>query len=154
MKKLLVALSTLAVAALLLPASPASAEKGTSPAAYCREAFGPLEDPMSGLTVNVYVVPVEFSFGGETAVEDFALHSFQACVSTVASGLRNGVVPASKISKPAYLARCQNLEDMGAIEYPYSFYGLYPAENRADCARILQGVHSGTLALPGPPPVG
>ena len=154
MKKLLVALSTLAVAALLLPASPASAAKGTSPAAYCREAFGPLEDPMSGLTVNVYVVPVEFSFGGETAVEDFALHSFQACVSTVASGLRNGVVPASKISKPAYLARCQNLEDMGAIEYPYSFYGLYPAQNRADWARILQGVHSGTLALPGPPPVG
>ena len=157
MKKLLVALSTLALGTLLLPASPASAAKdtkGTSPAAFCREAFGPQEDPMTGATVDVYVVPVEFSFGGETVVEPFALHSFAACVSTVASGMRDGVVPASKISKPAYLARCDNLEDMGVIEYPYSFYGTYPAENRADCARILKGVHTGTLPLPGPPPVG
>lgn len=154
MKKLLVALLTLTVATLLLPASPASAARGTSPAKYCRAAYGPLEDPMSGMVETVYVVPVAFNFGGQTVVEPFALHSFAACVSTVASGMRNGVVPASKISKPAYLARCDNLVEIGAVDYPYSFYGVYPARNRADCARILKGVHTGSLPLPGPPPVG
>jgi hypothetical protein len=65
-----------------------------------------------------------------------------------------GFVPAAAVSKPAYLARCDFLEASGEITYPYSFYGVYPATKRADCARILKGVHSGTLPLPGMPPVG
>jgi hypothetical protein len=113
-----------------------------------------MTNPVTGLTFDQYVIPVEFSFGGETVVEDFGLSSFQACVSTVASGMEDGVVPASAISKPAYLAQCDFLEAAGAIAYPYSFYGVYPADNRADCARILKGVHSGELELPEPPPVG
>lgn len=145
-------LAAVAVCALAVPASASTSR--VNPAAYCRSVYQPMTNPVTGITLDQYVIPVAFTFGGETVVEDFGLASFQACVSTVASGYRDGVVPASAISKPAYLAQCDFLEAVGAISYPYSFYGTYPARNRADCARILQGVHSGTLPLPGPPPVG
>ena len=147
------AIATVALAAPLA-APAAAAGSGGGPAKYCQSAYEPLTNPVTGITFDQYVIPVEFSFGGETVVEDFGLSSFQACVSTVAAGMRDGVVPAAAISKPAYLAQCDFLERAGAIAYPYSFYGLYPADNRADCARILKGVHSGTLELPEPPPVG
>jgi hypothetical protein len=146
-------LATVAVAALAVPAS-ASSGSAVNPAAYCRAAYQAVESPVAGVTYNAYVVPVAFTFGGQTFVDDFALGSFQACVSTVAAGYRDGVIAASAISKPAYLAQCDFLEAWGIVSYPYTFYGLYPAQNRADCARILQGVHSGTLPLPGPPPNG
>lgn len=153
-----VVMAVLALGAVAAPASAAGQGGGraaeASPAAYCRDAYQELTNPVTGLTYNQYVIPVEFSFGGQTFVEDFGLNSFQACVSTVAAGLEDGVVPASAISKPAYLAQCDLLEEQGFISYPYSFYGVYPAENRADCAKILQGVHSGELELPAPPPVG
>jgi len=143
----------LALFALTAPA--AAAKPSKSPAQYCRNAYGPLLNPMTGLTFDQYVIQVRFSFGGQTVVEPFGLSSFQACVSTVAGSLgADGVVAASAISKPAYLAQCDFLERVGAVTYPYAFYGTYPADKRADCARILQGVHSGTLPLPGPPPVG
>jgi hypothetical protein len=112
-------------------------------------------NPVTGKTSFQYVIPVEFSFGGQTVVEEFGLASFQACVSTVASAMTDeGVVPGNALTKPAYLAQCDVLEQSGVVTYPYSFYGLYPAKNRADCARILKGVHTGRLALPEPPPVG
>jgi hypothetical protein len=152
MRRVLTALATVAVAAAM--AAPAAAAPGGGPAAYCRSVYEPLTNPVTGITFDQYVIQVEFSFGGQTAVEDFGLSSFQACVSTVAAGMEDGVVPASAISKPAYLAQCDFLEDSGFISYPYAFYGVYPADNRADCARILQGVHSGELELPEPPPVG
>ena len=145
------AIATVALAAPL--AAPAAAGSG-SPAKYCASVYQPLTNPVSGLTFDQYVIPVEFDFGGGPVVEDFGLSSFQACVSTVASGMRNGVVPASAISKPAYLAQCDFLERAGVVAYPYRFYGVYPADNRADCARILKGVHSGTLAMPGRPSPG
>ena len=143
-------------AALLVGATPAvaSAAPGTNPVQYCQERYAPMTNPVTGITLDQYIIPVEFSFGGETVVEDFGLSSFQACVSTVASGLRDGVVSASAITTPAYLAQCDFLEAVGAVSYPYSFYGTYPADNRADCVKILKGVHSGTLPLPEPPPVG
>lgn len=146
-------LALIAVSALAGPAAAAGARGG--PVEYCRSAYMPMENPVTGITFNQYVIRVEFSFGGETSVEDFGLSSFQACVSTVAGSMNaDGVVPASAISKPAYLAQCDFLEAAGAIAYPYAFYGVYPASKRADCARILQGVHSGKLPLPGPPPTG
>lgn len=113
-----------------------------------------MTNPVTGITLDQYVIPVEFTFGDETFVDDFGLSSFQACVSTVTSGLRDGVVGASAITTPAYLAQCDFLEAVGVISYPYAFYGVYPADNRADCVRILKGVHSGTLPLPEPPPNG
>ena len=145
-------LALIAVCALATPA--AAAAPGGGPAQYCRSVYTSMQNPVTGITFDQYVIKVEFSFGGETAVEDFGLSSFQACVSTVAGSMKDGVVSASAISKPAYLAQCDFLEGVGAISYPYAFYGVYPAQKRADCARILQGVHSGTLPLPGPPPVG
>jgi hypothetical protein len=156
MRRNLPVLASAAVAAALLaPALPAAAApSGNSPAAYCRSVYEPMTNPVTGITFDQYVIQVEFSFGGETVVEDFGLSSFQACVSTVAAGMEDGVVPASAISKPAYLAQCDFLERSGFISYPYSFYGVYAADNRADCARILKGVHSGELELPEPPPVG
>ena len=145
-------LTVLAVGALATPAAAASGDGG--PAQYCRSVLQPLTNPVTGIRFDQYVIPVEFSFGGETVVEEFGLSSFQACVSTVAGSMRDGVVPASAISKPAYLAQCDFLEAAGVVSYPYAFYGTYPAEKRADCAKILQGVHSGTLPLPMEPPVG
>ena len=133
-------------------ASPEGKKGG--PAAYCRSVYQELTNPVSGQTYFQYVIPVEFTFGDQTVVEDFGLASFQACVSTVASGMTDrGVVPGNALSKPAYLAQCDLLEQFGVVTYPYSFYG-YPAENRADCARILKGVHTGQLELPDEPPVG
>ena len=151
-----------AVAALLCVgafAAPAAAapndDRRGGPAAYCRAAYEPATNPVSGETYYQYVIPVEFSFGGQTVVEDFGLASFQACVSTVASAMTDdGVVPGTKLTKPAYLAQCDLLERFGVVTYPYSFYGMYPADNRADCARILKGVHTGQLELPQEPPVG
>lgn len=153
MRRLLsLVLAALAVCALAVPASAGAA--GVNPAKFCRGVYAPMENPVTGITLDQYIVPVAFNFGGETVIEDFGLGSFQACVSTVASGYRDGAVDASAISKPAYLAQCDFLEAVGEISYPYDFYDTYPAENRADCARILKGVHSGALPLPGPPPVG
>jgi hypothetical protein len=154
MRRLLsLVLAVMALGALATPAAAASDRSG--PANYCRSVHMPMTNPVSGLTFSQYVIKVEFNFGGESVVEDFGLSSFQACVSTVAASMNaDGVVPASAISKPSYLAQCDFLANAGVVSYPYSFYGTYPADNRADCAKILQGVHSGTLPLPGPPPVG
>jgi hypothetical protein len=158
MKRVMSGVLALFLSAGVAPAAAAAGSEGgegRSPAAYCRAHYEPLTNPVTGITFDQYVIPVEFSFGGQTVVEDFGLSSFQACVSTVASGMRaDGVVPASAISKPAYLAQCDFLEASGTISYPYKFYGVYLAEKRSDCARILQGVHSGELELPEPPPVG
>jgi hypothetical protein len=146
-------LALVAVCALAAPA--AAAPGGGNPAQYCRSVKASMTNPVTGITLDQYVIQVRFSFGGPTVVEDFGLSSFQGCVSTVAGSRdADGVVEASAISKPAYLAQCDFLESVGTVTYPYAFYRTYPADNRADCARILQGVHSGTLALPTPPPVG
>lgn len=140
-----------AVPAMAAPAAPAS----VSPAAYCRSVYQPLTNPVTGLTFDQYVIQVRFTFGGQSVVEPFGLSSFAACVSTVASAMEDdGTVPGDSLTKPAYLAQCDFLEAVGAISYPYEFYGVYPAKNRADCARILKGVHTGELELPGEPPVG
>jgi hypothetical protein len=150
-----VAACAFAAPAHAAPKGGASGVGGGGPAALCRSAYMPMTNPVTGITFDQYVIKVEFSFNGQTMVEDFGLSSFQACVSTVAGSMRaDGVVPATAISKPAYLAQCDFLEAAGMVAYPYSFYGTYPADNRADCARILKGVHSGTLRLPGQPPVG
>ena len=146
-------LTALAVCALATPAA-AATPGGGGPAKYCQSVREPMTNPVTGITLDQYVIPVAFTFGGQTVVDDFGLSSFQACVSTVAGSMKDGVVPASAISKPAYLAQCDFLEAVGFISYPYAFYGTYPAEKRADCAKILQGVHSGTLPLPMEPPVG
>lgn len=137
-------------------ATPATAGPPSfDPAAHCRAHDEPLTNPVTGATYDQYVIPVEFSFGGATVVEDFGLATFQARVSTVASAMTDeGVVPGAELTTPTYLAQCDLLEAFGVVTYPYSFYGLYPAENRADCARILKGVHTGALPLPEEPPVG
>jgi hypothetical protein len=59
-------------------AAPAAAAPNSSPAKYCKSVYQPFTNPMTGLTFNQYVIPVAFSFGGETVVEDFGLSSFQA----------------------------------------------------------------------------
>jgi hypothetical protein len=135
-------------------AAPAEASKG-SPAAYCRSVKQEFTNPVSGQTYAQYVIRVKFTFGGQTVVEEFGLASLQACVSTVASAMTaDGTVPGNALTKPAYLAQCDLLVQFGVVAYPYAFYGLYPAENRADCARILKGVHTGQLEVPQGPPVG
>jgi hypothetical protein len=157
MRRLLPALGAiLCVGAFAAPAAAAPGDSASGgPAAYCRSVYQEATNPVSGETYFQYVIPVEFTFGGETVVEDFGLASFQACVSTVASAMTDdGVVPGTALTKPAYLAQCDLLEQFGVVTYPYSFYGLYPAENRADCAKILKGVHTGQLELPQQPPVG
>ena len=148
--------AVLCVVGLGAPAAAAPrGESGGSPAAYCRSVYQPFTNPVSGQTYFQYLIRVEFTFGGQTVIEDFGLGSFQACVSTVASAMTDeGVVPANALTKPAYLAQCDLLVQYGVVSYPYSFYGRYPAKNRADCARILKGVHTCQLERPERPPVG
>jgi hypothetical protein len=149
-------LLTLLVAVLTVTAvvTPASAAPRVRPAEVCRDAYTTTTSPITGAEIDTYVVPVRFTFGGETFVEPFSLPSWPACVSSVASAWEDGAVDGRRLTKPAYLAQCDYLVEAGFISYPYAFYGVYLAENRADCARILQGVHTGTLPLPEPPPVG
>lgn len=146
--------SALLMATPTVAAAAPGGAPGTNPVAYCKANVEEVTNPVTGITLDQYIVPVEFTFGNQTVVEDFGLSSFQACVSTVASGMRDGVVPASAITTPAYIAQCDFLVASGFISYPYDFYGVYPATKRADCVKILKGVHSGELALPGGPPVG
>jgi hypothetical protein len=138
----------------VLPAAASPTERSVNPVRYCQSVYGETSNPF-GQTYEAYLVPVRFTFGGMTFVdEEFALSSFQACVSTVAGGFVDGAIPSDRVSTPAYIAQCDLLEAWGVVTYPYAFYGLYPAENRADCVRILKGVHSGQLALPEGPPNG
>lgn len=152
MRRLMIML--VAVAAAAAVAVPASAAPGVRPTEVCRDAFTTTTSPVTGAEIDTYVVPVRFTFGDETFVEPFSLPSWQACVSSVASAWDDGAVDGRRLSKPAYLAQCDYLVEAGFISYPYDFYGVYPARNRADCARLLQGFHQGTIALPEPPPVG
>jgi hypothetical protein len=154
MKRFTIAMMVGAILALAaFPASAAPRDRPLNPVRYCQAALGEQTSPVTGVTFDAYLVPVRFTFGGESFVDpEFALSSFQACVSTVAGGFVDGAIPADRISTPAYLAQCDLLEQAGFISYPYVFYGMYPAENRADCVRILKGVHSGQLELPAPPP--
>ena len=157
MRRMLLLIVALLFAVTVAAPAAAAPREGSNggPAAYCRSVYQELTNPVSGQTYSQYVIRVEFTFGDETVVEDFGLASFQACVSTVASAMTDeGVVPGTALTKPAYLAQCDLLEQSGVVSYPYSFYGTYPAENRADCARILMGVHTGQLDLPQEPPVG
>jgi hypothetical protein len=158
MRRMLLLLMVALLSVVSVGAPAGAAPRGDaqgSPAAFCRSVYQEFTNPVSGQTYSQYVIRVEFTNGDETVVEDFGLASFQACVSTVASAMTDqGVVPGSALSKPAYLAQCDLLEQFRVVTYPYSFYGLYPAENRADCARILKGVHTGQLELPQGPPVG
>lgn len=156
MKRFATAMMAGAILALAaVPASAAPGDQPLNPVRYCQEALDQETNPVTGNTLEAYLVPVRFTFGDQSMVDpEFALSSFQACVSTVAGGFVDGAIPADRISTPAYLAQCDLLEEAGIVSYPYDFYGMYPAENRADCVRILKGVHSGQLELPAPPPNG
>jgi hypothetical protein len=136
------------LSAAVAPAATAAGSEGgegRSPAAYCRAHYEPLTTPVTGITFDQYVIPVEFSFGGQTVVEDFGLSSFQACVSTVASGMRaDGVVPASAISSRRTSRSATSWRRPARSATRTEFYGVYLAEKRSDCARILQASTPGS----------
>jgi hypothetical protein len=124
--RLLLLVSVLAAAlaapasALAAPPDHASAHRDHNPVELCGEDF-------------VYMVTVPGL--GEVPLP---MATRGGCVSSYATG---------RVSTAGYAAQCRLLEGE-VFTYPYRFYGMYLAENRADCIRILRGVHTGQLALP------
>lgn len=70
----------------------------------------------------------------------FTIQSDGGCASSVAQGF-DGTAGNWFLSTSAFVSQCKFLEDMGVVEYPYAFYGVYEAKNRADCWKILKGFH-------------
>ncbi len=71
---------------------------------------------------------------------ELAIGTHGGCISSTAQGA---------LSTAAYVANCRELER--EFDYPYAFYGVLPAKNRAACVRILRGLHTGQITPPPPP---
>jgi hypothetical protein len=150
MKKLVVGLlmALVLVGGTVAPAG-ARGHDQITPRQFCLDVYETRTDEEGTLTA--YWVPIFYPmFGNE--VMDLPLTSLAGCVSTVARGLQDlrqhGYVASRHLSMPAAREQCRYLEEEFGLTYPYLFYGQYPAENRADCARILLGLHTGELAPP------
>jgi len=136
-----------ACAGLLVTATPAPAESGPSPAAYCDSHF--FEYVTTGnRVVEAYWVPMRYvDAQGQAQLVGFPIESRQGCISTLARGLTAGAIDAARFSLPAASSQCQYLEETFGVTYPLVLYGQYEARNRIHCAHILQDL----LAVMPPP---
>jgi hypothetical protein len=91
---------------------------------------------------DIYVRVTEWR--GQEIVRELPIATHGGCVSSWATG---------QMSIAAVVGQCKRLED-GTIgpggtyfqlTYPHVFYGIWTAENRADCVRILHGLATGKL---------
>jgi hypothetical protein len=152
-----VVVALLVVVGVLFAGSPASAggHKPITPRQFCLDVYETRTEDSETLTAHW--VPIRYEIENMTMVIDLPILSLQGCISTVARGLQHlrahGWVPADRLSMPAALSQCAYLEELG-ITYPYAFYGTYVAHNRAQCAQILVGLHTGRLTPMLPPEQG
>jgi hypothetical protein len=110
------------------------------------------------ITKAAYWVPMTFAGG---FVDELPILSFKGCVDTVEYAGEELPVPYDALSDSAVRAQCRYLERLGAVSYPYAFYGdvpgfedRYVAEDRKECIRFLRGFHLGLLETPSAPPNG
>ncbi len=125
-------IGALAVAALVTVAAPGAAaapSSGANPAQMCGED-------------NIYVRETEWR--GQTVVRELEIATRGGCASSWATG---------RMSVAAVAGQCKRLEEgvfmpngsFFQLTYPHVFYGMWPAENRADCIKILHGLATGEL---------
>ncbi len=115
-----------ALCALAGPASAATTE--ANPSARCGED-------------DIYVR--EIVWRGQTIHRNLPLATHGACASSWATG---------QMSVAAVVGQCRNLEagvtlngQPFVLTYPHTFYGIWRAETRADCVKILHGLATGRL---------
>ncbi len=125
-------IGALVVAALVTVAAPGAAAAPSSdanPAQLCGED-------------NIYVRETEWR--GQTIVRKLEIATRGGCASSWATG---------QMSVAAVAGQCKRLEEgvfmpngsFFQLTYPHVFYGMWPAENRADCIKILHGLATGEL---------
>lgn len=90
---------------------------------------------------NIYVRVT--TWRGETIVRELPIATRGGCASSWATG---------QMSVAAVAGQCKRLEQgfvtpAGPVQitYPHTFYGLWTADTRADCIKILHGLATGEL---------
>lgn len=91
---------------------------------------------------DIYVRVTEYR--GEQIVRELPIATHGGCASSWAT---------NQMSKSAVVGQCKLLESgtlrpdgsFFQLTYPHLFYGIWPAENRSDCVKILHGLATGSL---------
>lgn len=122
-----------AAASLVALAVPAAAGPGVNPAAYCDEHHFTFVT-WDGRERDAWWIPLEAA--GRQGQYRFPIESASGCVSTVASGMRDGWVAGAAVSVPAARAQCEYLETELGLSYPTVMFGT-PVHNRSGCAHLL-----------------
>lgn len=143
--RLLLAL-LVSVLPVALPASAQAAGAQVNPARYCATHFFEWTT-FDGRVIEAYWVPMRSTATAGSPVIGFSIESWAGCVSTVAAGLRDGVVASDSFTIPATMAQCAYLEESLGLTYPALLYGRFEVRNRAECGQVLQDL----LAVLPPP---
>jgi len=90
---------------------------------------------------NIYLRTTQWQ--GQTIVRELEIATRGGCASSWATG---------QMSPSAVVGQCKRLEEgfwtergWVQISYPLSFYGIWEANSRADCRKILHGLATGQL---------
>jgi hypothetical protein len=90
---------------------------------------------------DIYVRVTEWR--GQTIIRELQIATHGGCASSWATG---------NMSIAAVAGQCKRLEEgviIGGqpftLTYPHMFYGIWLAENRSDCIKILHGLATGEL---------
>ncbi len=130
-----------------VPATPAHAGGAeANPARFCDEHFFEWTT-FDGRVIEAYWVPMRSTATSEATTIGFSIESRAGCISTVAAGLRNGVVASDAFSLPATKAQCAYLEETFGLTYPTLLYGRFEVRNRTQCGHVLREL----LAILPPP---
>lgn len=125
------------------PPAAASAGPGVNPARYCDESFFEWTT-FDGRVIEAYWVPMRSATG---VLLGFSIEAREGCISTVAGGMRDGVVSSSRFTVPATRAQCAYLEEEFGLTYPTRLYGKFDVRNRTECGLVLREL----LAILPPP---
>jgi hypothetical protein len=137
---------TAAATSLVGLAGPAAAGPGVNPAAYCEDHHFTFVT-WDGRERDAWWIPLEAA--GTKGQYRFPVESAAGCISTVASGMRDGWVAGASVSMPAARAQCEYLESELGLKYPTVMLRT-PVHNRSGCAHVLLGA----LAVIPPPASG
>jgi hypothetical protein len=134
------------VMALLLADSARAAGVAVNPARYCDTHFFEWET-FDGRRIEAYWVPMRSTASSGSSTIGFSIESRAGCISTVAAGLRDGVVASDRFTIPATMAQCAYLEEAFGLTYPAVLYQRFHVRNRAECGQVLRDL----LAVLAPP---
>lgn len=143
-RRLVVCVAVLCTA--LLGAAPAHAGAEVNPARFCDSHFFEWTT-FDGRVIEAYWVPMRSTATSGAQVIGFSIESRAGCISTVAAGLRDGVVASDAFSLPATMAQCAYLEQVFGLTYPALLYGRFEVRNRTECGQVLREL----LAVLPPP---